>query len=58
MKKTNSGRFFEDYRLGAFTFSKQMIEALKRMVAGEEVTEGNSGMTKREWREMMAALDQ
>ncbi len=49
---------FEDYRLGAFTFSKQMIDAMKRMVAGEEVNEGNSGMTKREWREMMAALDQ
>ncbi|MDA9009505.1 FAD-dependent thymidylate synthase [Alphaproteobacteria bacterium] len=49
---------FEDYRLGAFTFSKQMIDAMKRMVAGEEVNEGNSGMTKREWREMMSALDQ
>jgi thymidylate synthase (FAD) len=48
---------FEDYRLGAFTFSKQMISAMQRMLAGEQVTEENCGMTKREWREMNTALE-
>ncbi|MWD30053.1 FAD-dependent thymidylate synthase [Aquicoccus sp. SCR17] len=42
---------FEDYRLGSVTLSAQMVDCVKRMLAGEEVTEETCGMSKREWRE-------
>ncbi|KPP85589.1 MAG: thymidylate synthase, flavin-dependent [Rhodobacteraceae bacterium HLUCCO07] len=47
---------FEDYRMGAVTFSAQMMDCLRRMLAGEEVTAENAGMSAREWREFEAAL--
>ena len=47
---------FRDYRLGAATFSAGMLAALRRMVGGEAVTQAESGLNKREWTEMMAAL--
>jgi len=47
---------FCDYRLGAVTFSAKMLEILKRMLAGEDVAQAESGLSKREWGEMMAAL--
>ena len=47
---------FRDYRLGAVTFSAAMLTVLRRQLAGETVTEANSGLSKREWSEMQAAL--
>jgi thymidylate synthase (FAD) len=47
---------FCDYRLGAVSFSGQMLAVLRRMLAGEVVEQGGSGLSKREWGEMMAAL--
>jgi thymidylate synthase (FAD) len=47
---------FRDYRLGAVTFSAQMLSILRRMLAGEAVTQPDSGLSKREWREMMEKL--
>jgi thymidylate synthase (FAD) len=47
---------FKDYRLGAVTFSAQMLAILRRMVAGEQVAQEGSGLSKREWRELMDAL--
>ncbi len=47
---------FRDYRLGAVTFSAKMLDILRRMLAGEAVTQPESGLSKREWTEMMAAL--
>ncbi|KAA2314150.1 FAD-dependent thymidylate synthase [Pseudooceanicola sediminis] len=47
---------FEDYRLGAVTMSSQMMDCLRRMLAGETVTEENCGMSKREWREFQGVL--
>ncbi len=47
---------FRDYRLGAATFSAGMLAVLKRMLAGEAVEQKGSGLSKREWEEMMAAL--
>jgi len=47
---------FTDYRLGAVTFSAKMLEVLRRMLAGEVVEQAASGLSKREWAEMMAAL--
>ncbi len=42
---------FEDYRLGGVQLSAKGVEALKRRLAGEAVTQENSGMNKGEWRE-------
>ena len=45
---------FEDYRLGGVQMSAMGVEALKRRLAGEVVTQENSGMNKGEWREFEA----
>ncbi len=47
---------FRDYRLGAATFSAGMLAVLKRMLAGEAVELKGSGLSKREWGEMMGVL--
>jgi len=47
---------FEDYRMGAVTFSAGMLAAVRRMLAGEPVMQKDSGLSQREWAEMMAAL--
>jgi thymidylate synthase (FAD) len=47
---------FRDYRLGAVTLSAQMLAAVRRMLAGEAVDQPNSGLNRREWVELMAAL--
>jgi thymidylate synthase (FAD) len=47
---------FRDYRLGAVTVSAPMLAVLKRMLAGEAVAQPGSGLSRREWAEMMAAL--
>jgi thymidylate synthase (FAD) len=44
---------FEDYRLGGATLSARGVECLRRMLAGEQVTQETSGMSKGEWREFM-----
>jgi thymidylate synthase (FAD) len=47
---------FRDYRLGAVTLSAQMLSIVQRMVAGEQVAQEGSGLSKREWRELMESL--
>ena len=47
---------FRDYRLGAVTLSAGMLAAVRRMLAGEAVAQENSGLNRREWAELMAAL--
>ncbi|MDI2111952.1 FAD-dependent thymidylate synthase [Commensalibacter nepenthis] len=47
---------FEDYRRGAVTFSASMMQVLGKMLNGETVEQENSGLTKREWTEMMQML--
>src|SRR5690606_21181906 len=42
---------FEDYRMGGATLSAKAIAVLKRRLAGETVTQEDSGMSKGEWRE-------
>ncbi|MGR3542551.1 MAG: FAD-dependent thymidylate synthase [Hasllibacter sp.] len=42
---------FEDYRLGGVQVSAAGVAVLKRMLAGETVTQETSGMSKGEWRE-------
>jgi thymidylate synthase (FAD) len=48
---------FHDFRLTAVTFSGPMLGCLKRMLAGEAVSQEASGLSKREWREFMEALE-
>ena len=47
---------FEDYRLNARSFSGPAMAVLRRMLAGEAVTQPESGMSPGEWREFEAAL--
>ncbi|MBC7739261.1 MAG: FAD-dependent thymidylate synthase [Candidatus Saccharibacteria bacterium] len=42
---------FEDYRMGGTTLSAKAIAVLKRRLAGENVGQAESGMSKGEWRE-------
>ncbi|MGH7103385.1 MAG: FAD-dependent thymidylate synthase [Acetobacteraceae bacterium] len=48
---------FLDYRLHAATFSRPMLTVLRRMLAGEAVDEKESGLSKREFAELMAVLE-
>src|SRR5210317_2245254 len=48
---------FEDYRLGGAQLSAKGIECVRRMVAGEEVTQETSGMSKGEWREFIGVVE-
>ncbi|WP_410218567.1 FAD-dependent thymidylate synthase [Paracoccus sp. (in: a-proteobacteria)] len=45
---------FRDYRMDAVSLSAQGTAALRRRLAGEVVTQENSGMGAREWREFVA----
>ncbi|HXT82630.1 MAG TPA: FAD-dependent thymidylate synthase [Acetobacteraceae bacterium] len=47
---------FRDYRLGAVTLSAQMLTVVRRMIGGETITQPDSGLNRREWVELMAAL--
>lgn len=49
-------RAFEDYRMGAVQFSAAGMDCLRRMLAGEDVAQETSGLSKREWAEFVAAL--
>ena len=47
---------FEEYRLGAASLSASMIAVLRRLVAGEPLVQEGSGLSRREWSELMAVL--
>ncbi len=47
---------FLDYRVGAVTLSASMLAVVRRMLAGEAVTAETSGLSKREWGELVAVL--
>lgn len=49
---------FEDYRLGAAELSASALTVLKRRLAGEEVRQESSGLSKGEWRELEEILGQ
>ena len=48
---------FKEYRLGAVTLSAAMLATVRRMLAGETVGQAESGLSKREWSELMQTLD-
>ena len=47
---------FEDYRLGGSYVSGKGLSCMRRMLAGEEVTQETSGMSKGEWREFEGVI--
>ncbi|MBY0354202.1 MAG: FAD-dependent thymidylate synthase, partial [Rickettsiales bacterium] len=48
---------FLDYRLGAAEISAKGLAIIRRRLAGELVTQEQSGLSKREWDELMAVLE-
>jgi thymidylate synthase (FAD) len=47
---------FVKNRLGAVTLSAPALAVARRMLAGEQVAQPASGLSAREWRELMRAL--
>ena len=47
---------FMDYRVNSANLSAQMLDIVKRMIAGEKVNQENSGLTQREWDELAQKL--
>ncbi len=47
---------FMDYQMGGANLSAAGLDLVKRMIAGETITQPESGLPKREWRELMAVL--
>ena len=48
---------FEDYTRGGASLSATGLQVVRRLLAGEQVTQEDSGLSKREWRELMAVLE-
>lgn len=47
---------FQEYRVGAVTFSAGMLDVVRRMLAGEAVEQTGSKLSKREWAELMDVI--
>jgi thymidylate synthase (FAD) len=47
---------FVDYRMGGVQLSAKMLAVVRRLVGGEAVAQDASGLSKREWTELMAML--
>ncbi len=47
---------FQDYAVGSVSLSKGALAVVKRMLDGEEVDPESSGLSLREWRELMESL--
>ncbi|MFV0321220.1 MAG: FAD-dependent thymidylate synthase [Alphaproteobacteria bacterium] len=48
---------FHDYRVGGLNLSAQQLALVKRLIKGENVTAEDSGMSKREYTELLKGLD-
>jgi thymidylate synthase (FAD) len=48
---------FLEYEHGGVRLSASALESVKRMIAGEKISQVESGLSKREWRELMMVLD-
>jgi thymidylate synthase (FAD) len=48
---------FRDYRMTGVAVSGPGLAVIKRLLAGEKVTQENSGLGKREWAELMTTLE-
>ncbi len=47
---------FNQYRMGGAHLSEKGLDVVKRLIGGEAVTQADSGLSKREWAELMEAL--
>ena len=47
---------FTKHRLGGLHLSEPALQVVKQLLAGEDVAQDGSGLSKREWRELMEAL--
>ncbi|CAL7961995.1 Flavin-dependent thymidylate synthase [Alphaproteobacteria bacterium] len=52
----NTYEAFVNHRLNAVNLSERAVEVVKKMLAGSLVAQGNSGLSKREWDELMEVL--
>jgi thymidylate synthase (FAD) len=48
---------FLDYRVGAAHFSAKGLKVIKSMLNGQYINFDNSGLSKREWNELMEILE-
>ena len=48
---------FMDYRVGGTEISSKGKEIIKKLIKGEKIDINNSGLSKREWNELMEAFD-
>ena len=48
---------FQQYRVGGVNLSAAALTVVKRMLSGDQIAQEDSGMSKREWRELMTTLD-
>ncbi len=48
---------FEDYRLGGTFLSRQGIDLVRKALRGQSVGRADSGLSKREWKELMEVLE-
>jgi thymidylate synthase (FAD) len=48
---------FRDYRMTGVAVSGPGMAVIKRLLAGEQVTQESSGLSKREWTELMVVLE-
>jgi len=53
----NTYNAFIDHRVNATSISGKGMEVVKKLIKGENITQEESGMSKREWSELMAELD-
>jgi thymidylate synthase (FAD) len=47
---------FVEYRMHAASISATGLQVIRRMIAGEQVEQADSGLNPREWRELMATI--
>jgi thymidylate synthase (FAD) len=47
---------FDEYRMGGALLSRGMLTVVRRLIAGEKVGQEESGLSKREWGELMTML--
>jgi len=48
---------FMDYRVGAVEISSKGLKVIKSMISGKKIGQEESGLSKREWNELMEKLD-
>jgi len=48
---------FMDYRVGAAEISSKGLKVIKFMISGKEISQEESGLSKREWNELMEKLN-